>query len=156
MGLLHDTAEAIRDLLNAGSFSLSFTAATTYDAELPLEDMGTLHVDVLSASMTQEPSSRSSVGYNIGVDIAVRYRFGVTDQVSATQQVDIDTVGAYIALLEEIAEHLADPDNRVLAITGKASWLRNEIRMPWVPQHMRENRQYTGIMRATYFSDKDL
>jgi len=157
MGLLHDTAEAVRDLLNAASLTIDFDADVRYDPELPLEDLDSLHVDVVAASLQQERSSRSSVAYNIGVDIAVRYRFGVSDQVAATQAIDIDSVGDYISLLEEIAEHLADPDNRVLtAVTGKPSWLNNDIRMPWVPQLLRENRQYTGIMRATYFRDKDL
>jgi len=157
MGLLHDTAEAVRDLLNAASLTIDFDADVSYDPELPLEDLDSLHVDVVAASLQQERSSRAGVAYNIGVDIAVRYRFGVSDQVAATQAIDIDSVGAYISLLEEIAEHLADPDNRVLtAVTGKPSWLTNDIRLPWVPQLLRENRQYTGIMRATYFCDKDL
>lgn len=157
MGLLHDTAEAVRDLLDAASLSLAFDASLSYDSELPLEDLDSLHVDVLAASLLQEPASRGSVGYNIGVDIAVRYRFGVADQVSTTQQIDVDSIGDYITLLEDIAEHLADPDNRVLtAVTGKPTWLRNEIRFPWVPQMLRENRQYTGIMRATYFAESDL
>ena len=156
MGLLHDTAEAVRDLLDASSLSIEVNADVSYDPELPLEDLDAVHVTVVAASLLQEPDSRISVAYNIGLDVAVRYRFGVSSQI-ADQSIDIDDVGDYITLLEEIAEYLADKDNRVLtSVTGKPSWMRNEIRFPWVPQMLRENRQYTGIMRATYYSAKDL
>ncbi len=156
MGILHGTTKAVRDMLAVGIFSLSIDPQVSYDAELALEDMGTLHVDVMGASLVQVPSSRISIRYDIGIDIAVRYRFGVTDQVASTQAVHIDLAGAYIDLLEELAEHLADSDNRTLSSTLSPSWSSNEMRLPWVPEHMRQNRQYTGIMRATYFADKDL
>lgn len=157
MGLLHDTAEAVRQLLNDAPLSVPVEAELCYDTELPLEDLDTLHVSVLAASLVQEPSSRASVAYNIGIDVAVRYRFGVYDQVATTRAIDVDSVGAYVSLLEEIAEHLADPDKRVLTgVAGQPAWVSNEIRFPWVPQQLREHRQYTGILRATFFCDQDL
>lgn len=156
MGVLHGTAIAVRDLLNVATLSKAFAASVEYDSELSLEDLDTLAVTVVPAGITQEPMARGSVGYNVQIDIAVRYRFGVTDQDSGTQAVDIGVIGEYGQLLEEIAECVAKPENRVLQTTPPASLQRNEIRAPWVPQHLHENRQFTAIVRATYFVNKAL
>lgn len=156
MGVLHNTAKAVRDLLNAASLSKAFTASLEYDTELSLEDLDTLEVTVVPAGLSQQQSTRGSIDYTVSVDVAVRYRFGVVDQLSATQEIDTDTIAEYGGLLEEILEYIADPDNRVLGTTPKASLQSNEIRIPWVPAHMHENRQYTGIVRASYYVNKAL
>lgn len=156
MGTLHDTTEAVKTLLAAGSFSKSIDPQFVYDTELPLEDLDTLRVDVVAASLVQVPDSRVSVRYEVGVDVAVRYRFGVADQTASTGDVTLAAIEGYVDLLEELAEYLADPDNRVPSTKTAAVWVGNEMRVPWVPEHLRQNRQYTGIFRATYQVMKDL
>jgi hypothetical protein len=156
MGTLHDTAEAVKTLIAAGSFSKTVDPVLAYSTDLELEDAGTLHVDVVAAGLSQAPDSRSSLEYNALIDVAVRYRFGASERQSATQQVTLANIEGYVDLLEEIAEHLATPANRALSTKTDATWIRNEIRVPWLPQHLRENGQYTGIFRATYYVAKDL
>lgn len=153
---MHDTAEAVKALIDAATtLSKSFTPSFVYDTELPLEDADSLHVDVVLAGGSQVPDSRISLRYEVLVDVAVRYRFGTSEQ-ETDGSIDVDEIEAYMALLEEIAELLADPDNRSLATKTTATWVGNEIRFPWVPAHLSQYRQYTGILRATYAVAKDL
>jgi hypothetical protein len=91
----------------------------------------------------------------VQIDIAVRYRFGSSEQ-ETDGSIDVDEIKVYVDLLEEIGEVLADRDNRILSDKIDAVWTGNEIRVPWVPDHLRQNRQYTGILRATYVVDKDV
>jgi sulfite reductase beta subunit-like hemoprotein len=106
--------------------------------------------------LTAEADSRSSLAYNALIDVAVRYKFAAATQIYATQEIDLTYIEEYVDLLEAIAEHLATPGNRALTAKTDATWLRNEMRAPWVPEHIREHRQYTGIVRATYYVAKDL
>lgn len=155
MGTLHDTAKAVRDLINSGSFTKSFEAVLSYDTDLLLEDAGDIHVDVVAGSLDCLADSRVSLQYACGIDVAVRYRFGVVEQ-GADGQIRISKIEEYLDLLEEIGEYLADPDNRALATKATAGWQKNDIQAPWVPEHIRTQRQYTGILRATYHVAKDL
>lgn len=156
MGTLHDTADAVRAVLAAGSFTKSATPIVSYDTELPLDEANTIRVDVVAAGMTSESESRISLRYNVLIDVAVRFKFDPSTQIFATGKIGLSHIEGFVDYLEELAEHLAKPANR--ALTGKtdATWLRNEIRAPWIPEHIREHRQYTGILRATYYVAKDL
>ncbi|MHB8953565.1 MAG: hypothetical protein ACYC4U_11395 [Pirellulaceae bacterium] len=154
MSTLHDTAEAVKALIDGATLSKAFDPRFCYDTDLPLEDAGTLHVDVVASGLSCVPDSRVSLRYEALVDIAVRYRFGTAEH-ETDGSIDVDEIEEYIALLEEIGELLATPGNRQLATKVTATWIGNEIRFPWVPEHMRTNRQYTGILRATYYVAKD-
>ena len=156
MGTLHDTVGAVKTLIENGTFSVSFDTYQSYDTELLLEDADSVRVDVVAGGMSCVSDSRVSLAYECDVDIALRYRFGVAATVAADGSIDIDDIEDYLDVLEEIGEYLADPDNRSLATKTSATWLRNTILMPWVPEHLRTNRQYTGILRATYRVAKDL
>ena len=155
MSTLHDTTYAVQQLIDTGSFSRNFDPVLSYDTELILEDAGTLNVAIVPGGMIQVADSRVSLRYDVAVDVAIRYRFGTLEHDSGGA-VEAAEVGALVDLLEEIAEHLAKPANRALTKKTAATWLQNEIRMPWVPEHLRQNRQYTGILRATYVVAKDL
>jgi len=154
MGTLHDTADAVKELIDAGAYSKDFDIELAYDTELLLEDAGTLQVIVVAAGLEVSVDSRYSLAYECSIDIAVRYRFG-TDETDDDGKVNHNEVEAYLNLLEEIGEHLADPDNRVPSRKTLASWIGNDIRMPYVPDHIRNQRQYTGILRARYRVDKE-
>jgi hypothetical protein len=151
---LHDTASAVVTLLNAGvtasAFTVSFAAAASYDTELLLEDAdNALSVVVVPASLIVSPDSRVSVRYEAGIDVALRYRFTTTHQGS-DGKVTTANVGIYMGVLEEVSQYLAKPANRALATKPTAGWIGNELRYPWIPEHLRNFRQYTGIFRATY------
>lgn len=155
MSTLHDTALAVKTLLDAATLSKAFDPRFVYDTNLPLEDTNTLHVDIVAAGLECVPDSRGSLQYDVQIDIGVRYRFGTVEQ-DTDGSIDVDEIKPYVDLLEEVGEVLADKDNRILATKIDAVWTGNEIRAPWVPDHLRQNRQYTGILRATYVVDKDV
>lgn len=154
MSVLHDTANDVKDLLETADLSKSLTARLVYDTELPLEDEDELHVDIVPAGLVCQADSRASLAYDVYVDVAVRFKFGTSEQ-ETDGAIAVEEIDGYIELLEEIGELLADPDNRMLPGDAKPVWIGNEIRAPWVPQHLREFRQYTGIMRSTYRVAKD-
>lgn len=154
MSTLHDTAEAVKTLIDAATLTKTCTPSFVYDTNLQLEDAATLHVDVVAAGLACVPNSRASLRYEVLVDIAVRYRFGTTEQ-ETDGSIDVGDIEGYVYLLEEIGELLATPANRSLATKTVATWIGNEIRLPWVPEHLRNFRQYTGILRATYVVAKD-
>lgn len=155
MSTLHDIAAAVKSLLDGASLSKTLDVRLTYDTELVLEDLDTLHVDLVAAGLSTIPESRSSLEYNAQIDVAVRYRFGVLEH-DTDGSIDVEEIAPYLALLEEIGEYLADPDNRRPPLKSDAVWIGNEIRAPWVPEQLRNNRQYTGIMRVTYALEKDV
>lgn len=156
MGILHDTADAVRATIATGSYSLTIEPELAYDTDLALEDADTLHVDIVPAGLTQEADSRASLAYSALIDVAVRYRYSQTQRNDTTQKVTHDNLEMYVDLLEEISEHLATPANRALTDKPKATWLRNDMKMPWLPQHLREHGQFTGIFQATYYVARDL
>lgn len=153
MSTLHDTCDAVVALLNAGvtadAFAVDFTAATSYDTELLLEDAGTVSVVCVPASSACVADSRVSLRYDVGIDVALRYRFGTTDQ-ETTGKVKNASIETYIELLEEMGEYLAYPTRRALPTKLACAWTGNELRYPWIPDHLRQHRQFTGIFRATY------
>lgn len=155
MSTSHDTAAAVKTLIYGATLSKTFDPRFVYDTDLPLQEADTLHVDVVLAGLSCAPDSRVSLQYRVLVDIAVRYRFGTSEQ-ETDGSIDVDEIEEYVALLEEICELLADPDNRRLTTKTAATWVGNEIRFPWVPDHLRSHRQYTGILRATYLVCKDV
>ena len=156
MSTLHDTALAVKTLLDGATLSKAFDPRFVYDTNLPLEDADTLHVDVVAAGLECVPDTRGSLQYDVAIDIAVRYRFGSSEQEAIDGSIAVDEIKPYVDLLHEIGELLADPDNRILTTKIDAVWTGNEIRYPWVPDHLRQNRQYTGVLRATYVIDKDV
>lgn len=155
MTTLHDTAEAVKAVIEAATLTKSFTPSFLYDTNLELPDSDTLHVDVVLAGGSMVADSRISLRYEVLVDVAVRYRFGVAEQ-EIDGSISLDDIEGYVGLLEEIAELLATPAYRSPSTKTMATWIGNEIRFPWVPEHLKQYRQYTGILRATYVVAKDL
>lgn len=153
----HDLAAAVVAILDAGSFILSIDPqGPTYDVDTALEDMDELHVDVVPGPLEMIPDSRVSVAYTASVDVAVRYRFGTDEQFADTGKVDVSEIYKYMLLTQQIAEEVAKPANRAPSSVPTAAWIGCEIRWPWVPDDMRQRRQYTGIVRATYRVAMDL
>lgn len=149
-----DIAEKIKDALNAANLSQSFTAVRSYaDWDEALEDFDTLHVDVVPVQNGPATSldDRSELDYTVEVDVAVRFRFGVTEQDSTTGRVDVDEVDALILLLQEIAEFFTTDR---LTDTNAAIWQGTDIKSSWSRKHLREMRQFFGFVRVTFLATK--
>jgi len=148
--MLHETALGVADVLRAAEFSKDVNVGVRYKTDLWLEDVSldAVHVDIVAAYLRQEADSRGTLRNEVGIDIAVRYKFS-PEHDDLDGNVAIELAGEYLGLLEELADELADPSNRELERLP-AKWLGNEIRLPWDPEAWKGNRQYTGIMQATY------
>lgn len=150
-----DIAEKVKVLLDAATLSQAFTPARSYaDWELELTDSDTLHVDVVAHSTEQkiEMESQGCVEFLVPVDIAVRKRFTQAQQDSNTGRVLVAQVDALVLLVQEIVESLMP--NRITGDFGDAVWTGSKIVANPLLQHLRENRQFTGVVRLNFVYSK--
>jgi len=128
-------AEAVKDALNGHTFTESFTTTRTQLPEFQLKDMGTLHVTVVPRSDAAELLDRRNDIHVVAVDVAIQQRL---------ETVDNDTLDALLALVQEIADFL---NRRAM---GDAIWTQTQNDPVYAPDHLRELRQFTSILRITY------
>lgn len=162
-------ADAVRAELqtaqDAGTFgSLDWTAERSYaewDLELHAEEG--IRVDVVaataSAELDREAGTNSSLVYRVPIDIGVRKKLGPeSDAGDASGDPRIfanEVIDELVDLTEQIAEFVAAPDFRLTAYT-EAVWQESNIRTFANARHLREWRQYTGIVRVTFRVDREL
>jgi len=128
-------AEAVKDALNGHTFTTAFTAVRTQLPEFKLADMGTLHVTVVPRSDASEGLTRDRDNHTIGVDVAVQQRLS---------EVNNTTVDALLALVQEIADFL---NRRAM---GDAIWQTTVNDPVYAPEHLRELRQFTSVLKLSY------
>lgn len=149
-----DIAEKIKDALAAATLSQAFTPTRSYaEWEETLDDYNTLHVDVVPvqngpASNLEE---RALAEYTVEVDVAVRYRFGSTDQSGTTGRITTTVIDGLVLLVQEIAEFFLT-DRLTDATT--AVWQATSIQQSWSRKHLREMRQFFGFVRLTFLATK--
>ena len=142
-------ANALVSQLADGAFSQSFVPRLVFDNELELKNAGTLHVDVIMADVNADVESQTGVVYTVPIDVVVRQRFARNND----GDVPAADVNNLILLVEEVFEGLA-----LARLSGHpaAAYSEVEIRALFVPKHLRELGQFTGIIRLTYEADKGL
>jgi hypothetical protein len=143
---LVQTAQSIADELNAHTFTLRFTAERSYRTDLELEDLDTLHVDVVPVNAPSELASREVISYDCSVDIAVRKKFEPKDHDKAGE-IDRDEIDRLMLLVQEVHEFLV---RRRLTTFEEAAWQSTDIRLWYFPRHLREFRQFTGLIRVVF------
>jgi hypothetical protein len=162
-----EAAEAIVTALNEDVFSQAFTAVRSYAQwQRPFEvaEALGLQVDVIPfAPMDDELDARKSVEYMPAIDVVIRKKFTGTDvePVPGQNQARVKTslVDGLVALLEEIHQALVaqrlgsdtgiDPD-------GEIAWDEDRILATYIPAHLRDKHQYTGVIRRTHRVHRDL
>ena len=127
------------------------------DWDEKLEDLATLHVDVVPVGFPTEDGfeleARGRVVFRPMIDIGVRYRFDLgSSQVDGVGRIDFDTVGVYEHLLEQIAEFFAA--NRFVD-TGAIVWQSVDFRTAFDRDTLRRLGQYLGIVRVAFDFTKD-
>jgi hypothetical protein len=141
-------ADGVKDLLAAGTFSQELTVVRQYDTSQDLIDAADgYRVDVVPSVDTLEFESRGALRKEPAVDVALRYRFGPSHRWTATGKIKDAEIDVLLNLFEEVLAYLADRANRRI---GGLVFMRAEIRVPWLPAHLREHGQYTGIAQVTY------
>ena len=157
--LLIALADLVTASLNEAQFGVDgFVAERNYaDWEDTLKDLDQLHIDVVPVGHpASELATRGSTAYVCRIDIGIRKRFGEADQDTSTGRVGMEAVDKLVLLVERIHEHFAHSDNRRLSDTIDAAWNDTTIRSSWDRPHLREHRQFTGIIRLGYRVHQEL
>jgi len=158
-------AKVVESAISSSSLSQKdFTLQRSYaEWDLDLSKMDALevgeseklHVDVVSHTTEQEVelSSRTTMQYMIPIDIAVRKRFGSAHQEQGTGRIAITDIDALILLVQELHVVLTK-----LRTNGqvKAVWQSSQILAAPVREHLREMRQFTGIIRVIFRADVNI
>ena len=148
---LEKVSEALRDELEAGVFSQDFTPGETFDPRMKLEDADTLKVDVVPVGVRPERENRGEIAWDSTCDIGVRYRFGTDEQDEDTGKTRNRHIHELFYLEQEIIQYLVRSSR--LQYYDLARLMEFDIRVTWVPKHLEEWRQFTGILRVTYRSE---
>lgn len=157
-----DLADAIAAELSAASiatFGVSFTAESSYaDWHDELEDMDTLHVDVVVVRHEDsELADRGSTKYGLAVDVGFRKRFGAASQSSSTGRINKAEVDALVLMVEKTHEWFLDGGTgRQLATMPSAVWESTDVKLTYSRKLLRDKRMYVGVVRVKYEVNKAL
>lgn len=135
MHVVVQVAQAVTDALNAGTFSMPFTAQRMALPLFTLEEMQDLHVTVVPREVASSVLDRASDEDEVKVDVAVQKR---------TASVAVADVDPLLAFVQEIADFL----NRQQM--GDAIWKKTENKPVYLPEHLREKEQFTSVLTVTY------
>ncbi|MGE4157614.1 MAG: hypothetical protein AB7F75_00790 [Planctomycetota bacterium] len=138
MSVITDIAEAVKEELNAATFSQPFSAERHYQPLFELEEMKDLHVSVVPNSLTIHPLGRGQNQYDVKVDVAIQKKFAKGDNT------ELDPL---MTLVEEIADHF-----RLKRLAGytAAMWVKTENAPVYAQEHMEQLRQFTSVVTLTF------
>ena len=149
--VIQKVAEAVAAELVNGPFSVPFEVERSYaDWEWPLDDtdQGGLRVDVVPVNNpATELETRGSVSYKVATDIVIRKKFAANEQEAGTGRIDIAEIDGLVRLVLEINAHFLKGR---LDTYSKAVWDETAIRAAYIGKHLREHRQFTGVVRVTF------
>ena len=131
-----EIAEAVKDEINAETFSVAITATRAFLPKYDLKDMSTLHVTVVPKALEVTTATRATATNNIDVDVVVQQ---IVDPDS------ISAVDALMAIVQEIADFF-----RLRKLTEySASWVGTQ-QVLYSVEHMNEKRLFTNVLTFTF------
>lgn len=138
MSVITDIAEAVKEALNAATFSQAFTAERHYQPLFELPEMKDLHVTVVPGALSIQPLGRGQNQCDVKVDVAIQKKFAKGDNA------ELDPL---MALVEEIADHF-----RLKRLAGyeAAMWVKTENAPVYAQEHMEQLRQFTSVLTFTF------
>jgi len=135
MALIADIADAVVAELNAGLFSVPFTAERLYRPDFELPEMKDLRVSVVPHGLEMTTAGRSLSQHDVQIDLAVQKKLDAADNAE---------IDALMGLVEELAEFL-----RTKRQFGDAVWVRTDNSPVYSQEHLGELRQFTSVLTAT-------
>lgn len=143
-------ADAVAERINEADLSLPVTAVRSYaDFDELLEDLGELHCDVIPAVNGSVPLvARGTTRYRCPVSVGLRKRFTQQETDGSTGRILLPEMDRLTNLLVEISELFHG--QRLDWTNLKAAWQATDFTANFSRQHLRENRQFTGIVRLTF------
>lgn len=157
-------AEAVTAALNAAAeetFEQTFEARRSYaDWELAFEedsdDRDKLHVDVVPVSQLPiDLETRGSVEYGPQIDVVVRFALG-PEHREADGKLTLAQIDALVLFVQQIAEFFASDR---FGTSEQFAWdaeTGTKILAAYKPSHLRQNHQFTGIVRLAFVASQDL
>jgi hypothetical protein len=146
-----EVAQAVQAMITAATLSQTeYTLERSYaDWELELKKATPLRVDLVTVINKQriELDTRNSYSYTIPVDIAVRQRFTDDKWQDDNGRAVVSEVDALMLFTQEIYE-LFMP-NRLTTYTD-AVWNSTEILVAPHTEHLRQNKQFTAVIRLVF------
>lgn len=143
---LIEIAEAVKDRLNAGSWSQEFTAERVYDLTAELDDDGVVHVDVAVRDDAGDFETRGTTQGISGIDIAVRKKCGCT----------VAELDALMLFTRELLDSFIETRRLTTDTLGDAwfqSWERNPA---YYPRHIRDFKQFTGMLTLQFLLVREI
>lgn len=122
--------------------------------DLELTDSSELHIDVVIHTTEQELEivSRGKVQFGIPIDIAVRQKLSSTEQDASTGVLNKEEVDRLVKVTQDLSVMFA---GQRLATFDCATWdaeKGTKIVVCPMRQHLRELRQFTGIVRVHFLA----
>lgn len=145
-------AKEVTGIIAGSTFSQSFTTERSYlDWALDVADEA-LRVDIATVSIGQkaELDAREVVKLSVQCDICVRKKL---DTDEGTGRIDIEQVDGLMLLVQEIYMAMLKLQ---LQSFNSATWELTDILVCPDYKHIREWRQFTGIVRTTFLAEVDL
>ena len=132
-------ADALVAHLNAGSYSLPFTALRSYQPVFDLAQApGNPVVTVIPKALEVKGATRVDSYFDCAIDI------GIQQKVNAD---DSEILDGLIRLVEEIIERLRF---QVLDTFPSARWLSIENDPVFAPDHLEKERVFTSVLTVRY------
>ena len=138
MATVSDIAEAVKNELNAGTFSMPLTAERHYQPQFDLAEMKGLHVSVVPGGVTLASLGRGRSQSDVKIDVAVQKKL---------KKADAAEIDPLMALVEEIVEFFKA---RRLSAVPEAAWVKTENAPIVAQEHMAEMRQFTSVVTLTF------
>ena len=147
-----EVADAVLAKLQAATLSQAFAQLTRNyaDWEFPLETMVGIVCDVVPSDLEVALLSRGSLQYSVSVDIAIRYKFQ-DNELDDKGRPKKELVDALCLLYQQVVE-LFTPS--VFDTEDNFAWSSTLPFLPYVPHHLRQFQQFTGLVRVNFLARK--
>jgi len=147
MSLATDIADAVVADLNAHTFTIAFTSARKWLAELKLAEVSdTLHVTIVPGTLAQTPATRTKRQADCQIQIGVRKR--PPSLADAAGHVKNSLIDPLANLVQEIDDFLAT--QQTLTTLAGVVWIASELTLPFSAEHLASWNQFTSVLTLTY------
>ena len=138
MPVISQVADAVRDELAAGTFSIPFKAIRAFRHDQTLPEGKELKVSVVPNAVRASPVSRGLCHYDMEIYIAVSKK---VDRATP------EAIDPLLGLVEEIIDFFR---LRRLANAPEAMWLSTENKPMVSTEHLETMKQFTSLVTNTY------
>ena len=128
-------AQAVVDVINAGSYSQSFVVSRSYRVAQELHDPKILRILVVPRGVEHVIASRAGVQTDIQIDIGIHKKVDLTNA-----QLD-----AMMVLVEEISLSL-----RTAQLFGGYQWISTANVPIYSPDHLDQAKEFLSILTLTF------